>query len=261
MEVPEGRKKNEKTREPDAEEVLEPQPKKKRTESKNPSPVANTLSRGNYLVNLSNFKSKRISQSKEKIVPAAKITRKRMDVCSGEMTTVKETEAPAFKEINRALLKVDKTPKNGSGSFGNCYIALYRNEFRVVVKELKGKDSSNQTKEEVLREAAAITGIGDHWGIPHLFGVCTEQAPRYLVLQFHAMDSQSVTLLKAASEGIIQDVVKCANILKQTCEVHIDAHRCKRLLHNDQKANNVVIDGAENKPVIIDFGNSCKIVN
>lgn len=31
-------------------------------------------------------------------------------------------------------------------------------------------------------------------------------------------------------------------------------------LHNDLKANNVVIDGAENKPVIIDFGKSCKIV-
>ena len=75
-------------------------------------------------------------------------------------------------------------------------------------KEIKGMDSSNQTKEEVLREPAAITGIGDHWGIPHLFGVWTGQAPHYLVLHFHALDSQSVTLLKAASEGVIQDVVK-----------------------------------------------------
>ena len=31
-------------------------------------------------------------------------------------------------------------------------------------------------------------------------------------------------------------------------------------LPNELKANNVVIDGAENKPVIIDFGKSCKIV-
>ena len=31
-------------------------------------------------------------------------------------------------------------------------------------------------------------------------------------------------------------------------------------LHNDLKSNNVVIDGSENKPVIIDFGKSCKIV-
>ena len=31
-------------------------------------------------------------------------------------------------------------------------------------------------------------------------------------------------------------------------------------LHNDLKSNNVVIDGSENKPVIIDLGKSCKIV-
>ena len=183
VDVPEGREKNEKIREPDVEEVPEPQPKKQRTESKNPSPVANTLSRGKYLVHLSNLKSKRKSQSEKKIVPAAKIPRKRV---RDETSTVKNKEAPAFKEINRALLKVDKTPKIGSGTFGNCYIALYRNEFRVVAKEIKRMESSKQTKEEVLREAAAIASIGDHWGIPHLFGVCTEQAPHYLVLQFHA---------------------------------------------------------------------------
>ena len=65
------------------------------------------------------------------------------------------------------------------------------------------------------REASAITGIGDHWGIPLLFGVSTDRAP-FLVLQFHALRSESVTLFKAASEKVIQDVAMCANILKQT---------------------------------------------
>ena len=48
----------------------------------------------------------------------------------------------------------------------------------------------------------------------------------------------------------------CANILKHTC-----TRSSKNLgfLHNDLKTNNVVIDGSENKPVIIDFGKSCKI--
>lgn len=85
--------------------------------------------------------------------------------------------------------------------------------------------------------------------------MCTEQAPHYLVLQFHALDSQSVTLSKAASESVIQAVVKCANISKQTCEVLMHIH-ARGFLHNNLKANNVVIDGA----VIIDFGKSCQIV-
>ena len=109
------------------------------------------------------------------------------------------------------------------------------------------------------REASAITGIGDHWGIPLLFGVSTDRAPFYLVLQFHALRSESVTLFKAASEKVIQDVAMCANILKQTCEILMFIQE-RGFLHNDLKSNNVVIDGSENKPVIIDFGKSCKIV-
>ena len=51
----------------------------------------------------------------------------------------------------------------------------------------------------------------------------------------------------------------CANILKQTYEILIFIHE-RGFLHNDLKSNNVVIDGSETKPVIIDFGESCKIV-
>ena len=71
--------------------------------------------------------------------------------------------------------------------------------------------------------------------------------------------SESVTLFKAVSEKVIQDVAMCANILKQTCEILMFIHE-RGFLHNDLKSNNVVIDGSENKPVIIDFGKSCKIV-
>ena len=82
---------------------------------------------------------------------------------------------------------------------------------------MKVIETSKKTREEVWREASAITGIhGDHWGIPLLFGVSTDRAPFYLVLQFHALRSESVTLFKAASEKVIQDVAMCANILKQT---------------------------------------------
>ena len=158
------------------------------------------------------------------------------------------------------MLKVDKSQKIGNGTFGNCYIALYRNEYRVVAKEIKIIiESPKKTREEVRREASAITVIRDHWGIPLLFVVFTDRAPFYLVLQFHALHSESVTLFKAPSEKVIQDVAMCANILNQTCELLMFIHE-RGFLHNDLKSNNVVIDGSENKPVIIDFGKSCKIV-
>ena len=120
-------------------------------------------------------------------------------------------------------------------------------------------ESPKKTREEVWREASAITGIGDHWGTPLLFGVSTDRAPFYLVLQFHALRSESVTLFKAASEKVIQDVAMGANILKQTCEKLMFIHE-RGFFQNDLKSNNVVIDGSENKPVIIDFGKSCENV-
>ena len=86
-----------------------------------------------------------------------------------------------------------------------------------------------------------------------------DRAPFYLVLRFQALRSESVTLFKAASEKVIQDVAMCTNILKQTCEILMFIHE-RGFLHNDLKSNNVVIDGSETKPVIIDFGESCKIV-
>ena len=185
------------------------------------------------MVNLSHSKLKRNGHTEEKYVPAAKISRKQIEVSSRKNSIDKNAEALSFKEINRSLLKVDKSQKIGNGTFGNCYIALYRNEYRVVVKEMKIIESPEKTREEVWREASAITGIGDHWGIPLVFGVCTDRAPFYLVLQFHTLRSESVTLFKAASEKVIQHVAMCANILKQICEILMFIHE-RGFLHNEQ---------------------------
>ena len=120
------------------------------------------------------LKLKRKGHTEEKYVPAAKISRKQIEVSSRKNSIDKNADALSFKEINRSLLKVDKSQKIGNGTFWNCYIDLYRNEYRVVAKEMKIIESPKKTREEVWREASAVTGIGDHWVIPLLFGVCTE---------------------------------------------------------------------------------------
>ena len=172
--MPEEGEENEKIRESESEKVAEPLPAKKRR----------IEARGKVMVNLSHSNLKRKGHTEEKHVPAAKISRKQIEVSSRKNSIGKNADALAFKEINRSLLKVDKSQKIGNGTFGNCYIALYRNEYRVVAKEMKIIESPKKTREEVWREASAITGIGDHWGIPLLFGVFTDRVPFYLVLQF-----------------------------------------------------------------------------
>ena len=109
------------------------------------------------MVNLSHSKLKRRGHTEEKYVAAAKISRKQTEVSSRKNSIGKNADALAFKEINRSLLKVDKSQKIGNGTFGNCYVPLYGNEYRVVAKEMKIIETSKKTRESVARS------IGNHW--------------------------------------------------------------------------------------------------
>ena len=88
--------------------------------------------------------------------------------------------------------------------------------------------------------------------------MCSEQVPFYLVLQHHAVERRSVTLSKAVTTGMIANVSECVSILKQTGEILLFVHT-KGYLHNDLKGNNVVLEGANHNPILIDFGKSRKI--
>ena len=151
----------------------------------------------------------------------------------------------------------------GSGTFGTCFFGKYR-DIAVVVKEYKGASSSStdrgfeRRRKEATHEARVIQQLGDHPGIPLLFGVVLQQQPVSIVLKFHGSGDNSLTLIKAAKEKKIAK----KDWQKIFCEVadalkHI--HQCG-YIHNDLKSNNVVLETSESiprpTPVIIDFGKS-----
>ena len=149
--MPEEGEENEKVRESESERIAEPLPaNKKRIEANKLSPEGNTFSRRKVMVNLSHSKLKRKGHSEEKYVLTAKISRKQTEVSSRKNSIGKNADALAFKEISRSLLKVEKSQKIGNGIFGSCYIALYRNEYRVVAKEMKIIESINEAP--ILKE-------------------------------------------------------------------------------------------------------------
>lgn len=127
--------------------------------------------------------------------------------------------------------------KIDSGTFGRCFTATYRNQYCVVVKEIKIRDSSKReierANQEVLNEASTLADLGDHPGIPHLFGVCSIQAPFYLFLQLLesvTKKGQSVTLSKATATCVIADVnlsaPKFLNKLVKCCRLYIRDDIC-----------------------------------
>ena len=217
------------------------------------------VSRGKRLVELS---KQRKRKNDDEVKTRSKVPKPTKGEDHTKLTAPRTSKTHNFKELDRDLLNIDEANKIGSGTFGRCFTATYRNQYRVVVKEIKVRDSSKKeserAKQEVVHEAYVLADLRDHPGIPHLFGVCLLHAPFYLVLEELAVEGRSVTLSKAAATGMIADVNECAAILKETCEVLMFIHR-KGYLHNDLKGNNVVLDGASHKATLIDFGKSKQI--
>ena len=94
-------------------------------------------------------------------------------------------------------------------------------------------------RKEATHEARVIQRLGDHPGIPLLFGVVLQQQPVSIVLKFHGSGDNSLTLIKAAKEKKIAK----KDWQKIFCEVadalkHI--HQCG-YIHNDLKSNNVAL--------------------
>ncbi|XP_068690592.1 misshapen-like kinase 1 [Montipora foliosa] len=160
------------------------------------------------------------------------------------------------KEIN-PLLVVRTEKFLGSGTFGNCYLAYYR-DLLVTVKEFKSvkKWTTNDLKKEVRQEARMISYPGDHSGVPLLFGVITTIEPLRLITTFHGRKHRSLTLSSAIRKKNYLEKPGWLGVLTKVIEALAHIHSCG-ILHNDLKANNIVLEERENgsvNPVIIDFG-------
>jgi len=155
----------------------------------------------------------------------------------------------------------------GSGTYGSCYLGSYRG-LDVLVKQLNLKKYNRETQEdaetrvrkELIYEARIINKLGDHPGLPLLFGVCSKRAPFRLVMQFHGVKdrSSSFTISSALTKMAISAKTVWLDVIRKVAEVLIHVHNTG-FVHNDIKGNNVVPDnrdGIKYNPILIDFGKS-----
>lgn len=175
----------------------------------------------------------------------------------------------SLKEINH--LQVTVGGKHlGSGTYGSCYLGSYRG-LDVVVKQLNVKKYSGETQEdaetrvrnELIYEARIINKLGDHPGLPLLFGVCSKRAPFRLVMQFHGLQDRSsaFTISSALTKMAISAVTVWLDVIRRVAEALLHVHKTG-FVHNDIKGNNVVLDnrdGIKYNPILIDFGKSLPV--
>ena len=171
-------------------------------------------------------------------------------------------ENHGLKEIDGNNIKlIGKTI--GSGSFGTCQLAHYRGML-VVVKQLRSdredKHSIERRKRQVIQEATVISQLGDHAGLPLLFGIQTRKSPCSIVMQFHGTKDHSFNLWRAAHKKALLSSDEWNSVVDLIGKALLHVHS-KGYLHNDLKANNVVLEKKDGRfnPVIIDFGKSLKV--
>ena len=97
----------------------------------------------------------------------------------------------------------------------------------VVVKELKEQTSTAQEsrdqelvrlRAELYHEAEVIQKLGDHPGVPLLFGIWSKKFPLKLIQQFHGERNHSITIEKTLRIKKIVDKSAWCQIISKTAE-------------------------------------------
>lgn len=120
--------------------------------------------------------------SKKISSPVAQLPEKTAPKLAAKSKT--QVEHRHVREIDPCLI-VRSEKFLGCGSFGNCYLAHYR-DILVAVKEFKAeKFGRDNMKKEVRHGAKMISHLEDHHGVPLLFGIVTKSEPLRLITKFH----------------------------------------------------------------------------
>ena len=102
----------------------------------------------------------------------------------------------------------------------------------MAMKEYKIRSESTSVadlKREVLHEANMLNHLGNHRGLPLLFGVIANKMPLRLVTQFHGHKKQSVTLRKGLKhlkldkpswQGILKNIIEALDHVHKTGVLH-----------------------------------------
>ena len=107
----------------------------------------------------------------------------------------------------------------------------------MAVKEYRVRTD----KTDVYNEAMVLSHLC-HPYLPYLFGVCTESSPYRLVMQFHGIGHQTVTLNKEMFEkklivGPTAWLIACSQLIEAVSYIHDDV----QILHNDIKPDNILL--------------------
>lgn len=148
------------------------------------------------------------------------------------------TPSSTLPLIDRSMLidpvqcESDKDIFVGRGSFGIIKFQQYRG-IQVAVKEFLPR-----TRAESVRYEASILLKLSHPYVPLLLGICTNQYPFIMVMQYHGIDGRCVTLQKELIQKQIFPSGSCRSwlvMMSELGEAIRYLHEDVNIIHNDIK--------------------------
>ena len=132
----------------------------------------------------------------------------------------------------------------GRGCFGVCNVARYGARLVVVKKQHNYASGKNEAK---------ITAKIIRPNVAHLIGIVEHENRCDIFTPFYNVDGNQKNLADISAEGVI---INFTSVLSGLCSGIEYIHEKVKILHNDIKINNVVLDGnslAEAEAILIDF--------
>ena len=156
----------------------------------------------------------------------------------------KEAETGTLRVIEeRDLTMMER--EIGRGCFGTCYLAKFGAR-TVVVKQQQNCQAS--------RQEARMTARLSHPNTACFIGIVERQNRVDIVSTFYNINGERFNLGDIRSENA---TINWSHLLGGLCRGIRHIHDKIKILHNDIKSNNVVLDGpslAEAEAVLVDFG-------
>lgn len=203
---------------------------------------------------------------KESLVPHVYHQQPSQYCLTTDLTLPPQINPAMLNNLNQGL-----TNYIGRGSFGVVKLQLYRGIY-VAVKQFLPRTFSD----DVIAEAKCLMKLS-HPNLPHLFGICTDELPYCIVMQFEGIQNNSsqpqpLTLHQELQKGGILHNMDWISVCVQLSEAVRYLHFDVEILHNDIKPDNILLSNMHKKynqsqtplnifVILTDFGKATSVIN
>ena len=144
----------------------------------------------------------------------------------------------------------------GKGSMGNVYLVeRIKDDKKFVIKELMFSENAPLNREdglEIFKREAAFMEKFDHFGIPEVYGIFSEEDRNYLVMDY--IEGKTLEEIISSSHKPVE-FKKAINWSIELCKILDYLHNSFKapIVYRDLKPSNIIIT-PQGKVKLVDFG-------